>query len=136
MVGACRGTSQVHPLWMERDVLQWLFLAARFLKLGLLTTWQAEGPHKAPGCSTSKPEGECHSPDPSAGIQRCWRDVRTIRDVGSLRLFLGKESWQRSQLKSCHPIWQRLSRTIPDIYEYADWEGTAFPMAGKGVTTS
>lgn len=132
VVGACRGASQIHPLWMERDVLQWLFWAARFLKPGLLTTWQAEGPHKDPGWTTPRPEGECHSPDPRVGIQQCWRDVRTTRDVGSLRLFLGKENQQRSQLKSCHPIWQRLCRTIHDISEYADWKDTAPHGCEKG----
>lgn len=110
---------------MERNVLQWLFLAASFLKLGLLTTWQAEGPPREPGWTTSNPEGKCHRPEPSVGVQQCRGNVRTIRDVGSLRLFLGSESRQRSQLKSCHPIWQRLRRTIPDIYGYADWEDTA-----------
>lgn len=77
------------------------------------------------GWTTSKPEGDCHSPDLRVGIQQCWRDLRTIRDVGSLHLFLGKENQQRSRLKSCHPIWQRLHGTIPDIYGYADWEATA-----------
>lgn len=110
---------------MERDVLQWLFLAASFLKLGLLTTWQAEGPPRELGWTTSNSEGKCHRPDPGVGVRQCRGNVRTIRDVGSLRLFLGSESRQRNQLKSCHPIWQRLRRTIPDIYGYADWEDTA-----------
>lgn len=108
-----------------KEVLQWLFLAASFLKLGLLTTWQAEGPHREPGWTTANPEGKCHRPDSSVGIWQCRGSVRTIRDVVSLCLFLGSENRQRSQLKSCHPMWQRLCRTIPDIYGYADSEDTA-----------
>lgn len=77
------------------------------------------------GRTTSKPEGGCHGPDPGAGIWQCQRNARTIRDAGGLHVFLGNENRQRSQLKSCHPIWQRQRKTISDIYEYADWADTS-----------
>lgn len=81
--------------------------------------------------TTSKPEEGCHRPDAGAGIRQCQRNVRTIRDVGGLHFFLGNENWQRSQLKSCHPIWQRQRKTISDIYEYADRADTS-PLGWEG----
>lgn len=131
VASACRGAFQVHPLWMERDThcVPVAPLGCAVLKAVVAHNLACRGSlqgrlDRQRGRTTSKPEGGCHGPDPGAGIRQCRRNARTIRDVSGLHLFLGNENWQRSQLKSCHPIWQRQRKTISDIYEYADWADT------------
>lgn len=132
----------------------WQMLQRRFPVLPTLDGWGhplcSSGPSKICGCSwpgmqmvltgrldgqhcrtTSKAEGGCHGPDRSAGIWQCWKGAGTIRDLDSLHLFLGNENQQRSQLKSCHPIWQRQHKTISDIYEFAVWADTSSLSWGR-----
>lgn len=119
VASACREALWVHPLWMEGETRSAPLASLVFVVLNAVVahslaqrgSWHG-GWARNVIRTTSKTGRGCHGSDPGTGIRQHWRNARIVWDVGSLHLFLGNENRQRSQLKFCHPIWQRQCKTI------------------------